>query len=68
MRDQHIDWMIDSLLLIAVLIAAILIVDGAAHKTEINQRTVSMRPVNNDTYCDLVRNGKPHYKIERDCR
>jgi hypothetical protein len=63
MRDQHIDWMIDSLLLIAVLIAAILIVDGASHKTEINQRTV-----NNNTYCDLVRNGKPHYKIERDCR
>lgn len=59
MNDRHIDWMLDSLLLIAVMVAAIIAVDTASTPPEIKQR---------DTYCDWVRGGQPHYKIERDCK
>lgn len=69
MNDRHIDWMLDSLLLIAVMVAAIIAVDTASSPLEIKHLTVSIQPViNHDTYCTRVRGGQPHYKIERDCR
>ena len=68
MNDRHIDWMLDSLLLIAVMVAAIIVVDTASTPPEIKQRAALAGEINHDTYCDWVRAGKPHYKIERDCK